>query len=61
MPVSKPFFSAFSIASCAVPVRFALLDEGRELRVVRRGRSASGWSGAIAMNFAPNSVSGRVV
>ena len=38
MPVSKPSFSAVSIAACEVPMLVALLDEGRELRVLRGRR-----------------------
>jgi hypothetical protein len=40
----------------------AVLDEGLQgLGLFSAAALASGWSGAIAMNLAPNSVSGRVV
>jgi hypothetical protein len=57
MPVSKPCFSAVSMISCAVPMALALGDELRELRILRRRRLRQRMIGAIAMNFAPNSVS----
>ena len=39
MPVSKPIFSAVSIAACEVPIFLALGDEGGELGIFRGGRS----------------------
>ena len=36
MPVSKPSFSAVSIAACDGAHVLALVDEGRELRIFRR-------------------------
>jgi hypothetical protein len=61
-PVSKPSFSAFSIASSVVPPLRAIGAEGGDLGVVGApARLASGWSGEMPTKDAPSSVSGRVV
>ena len=61
MPVSNPRFSAFSISSCAVPMRLHSAIKSARPGLFSDAAFASGWSGASARNFAPNKVSGRVV
>ncbi len=57
----KPFFSALSIASCDVPVFWHSAMKAATALSFAAKLCASGWSGATAMNDAPNKVSGRVV
>ena len=61
MPVSKPIFSAVSIASCDVPMCLHSSMKAASFGFFFAAACANGWSGASAMNLAPNKVSGRVV
>ena len=47
--------------SCAVPWRLHSAMNSASAGFFAAAAAASGWSGAIAMKLAPNSVSGRVV
>ena len=59
--MSRPRFSAVSIASSLAPVLPAFGDEGGDCGDRASSAFASGWSGETAAKVAPKIVSGRVV